>query len=612
MEDIQTKSEEGALVKDRGIARSTIALVFGLIWFLAGMLPSAGASWLIEPERFHISVHGQSSCQDCHEDVQGKEHHPDPANVNQRLADFFSMDRCVSCHDHIPDDLQEGTHGEKRIENPREYEDCIRCHDPHYQLPLGDERVSGLNTSMPREELCGACHQVRESLPSPADEDRVCFACHLMPKKEGPQMAQRLTGFCFHCHGKMKGDELEYQKTLSPLIDPSAYVSTPHAKVECLTCHPRGAQYPHARQITGDCKQCHQRHDEKVAHDAHFRVACGSCHLSGIKPVGDAESKLIVWSREKRPGEISGIHQMVRPEKDSSCRQCHFKGNDVGAAAMVLPPKSILCMPCHTATFSAGDTTTIIALVLFLVGMIMSCSVWLSGTLAGETMSNPLTKILRLAGEVVRTLFSTKIFVILKTLFLDVLLQRRIFRQSLSRWLIHSLIFLPFVFRFFWGLTALTASLWRPEWAGVWPMLDKNDPSTAFLFDLTGVMVILGIVLAIIRGVIVRADRVPGLPGQDFLALGLIAGIVVVGFVLEGLRIAMTGWPDQAAYAFLGFWISTLFSEPSGLTGAYGYFWYAHAILTGAFVAYLPFSRMMHIIVGPVVLAMNAASGHGH
>jgi len=82
------------------------------------------------------------------------------------------------------------------------------------------------------------------------------------------------------------------------------------------------------------------------------------------------------------------------------------------------------------------------------------------------------------------------------------------------------------------------------------------------------------------------------------LALGLIAGIVVIGFILEGIRIAMTGWPGNAEYAVIGFGISRLFSDPTGLTGA--------------FFAYLPFSRLFHIIMAPVVLAMNAISEQDH
>ena len=45
----------------------------------------------------------------------------------------------------------------------------------------------------------------------------------------------------------------------------------------------------------------------------------------------------------------------------------------------------------------------------------------------------------------------------------------------------------------------------------------------------------------------------------------------------------------------------------SGLEDIYGYVWYIHAVLTGAFVAYLPFSRMFHIVLAPVLLAVNAA-----
>jgi len=180
------------------------------------------------------------------------------------------------------------------------------------------------------------------------------------------------------------------------------------------------------------------------------------------------------------------------------------------------------------------------------------------------------------------------------------------------RWSIHSLIFLPFVVRFAWGMAGLiSANLWK---GATWYqfLLDKNSPATALLFDLTGVLVIIGICAAIARGIARRSERVPGLPRQDYLALGLIGGVIVVGFVVEGMRIAMTGASGTAAFAFLGYFISKAFSNGPALTGAYGYVWYLHAILTGAFVAYLPFSRMFHILMAPVVLALRAAQPHRH
>ena len=84
----------------------------------------------------------------------------------------------------------------------------------------------------------------------------------------------------------------------------------------------------------------------------------------------------------------------------------------------------------------------------------------------------------------------------------------------------------------------------------------------------------------------------------------------MVGFVLEGMRIAMTGATGSAAYAFVGFGLSTLFSHPEALSDVYGYGWYVHAALTGAFIVYLPFSRLLHIIMSPVVLALNAVTRH--
>jgi nitrate reductase gamma subunit len=190
---------------------------------------------------------------------------------------------------------------------------------------------------------------------------------------------------------------------------------------------------------------------------------------------------------------------------------------------------------------------------------------------------------------------------------LDGLLQRRLFRVSRERWLLHALIFYPFIFRFVWGLSALAASLWRPEWSVAWVMLNKNHPLTAFLFDLSAMMVIIGVVGMIMRRSQKRSnEKLSGLPPADWTAYALLGSIIIVGFILEGMRMAMTGSPDGAPYAFVGDAISRMLAGFE-LTGIYGYVWYLHAVLTGAFLVYLPFSRMFHMIIAPISLAMNAA-----
>ena len=67
-------------------------------------------SWLIDDAKFHISAHGQISCQDCHESIVDENLHPNPEDVNKEPADFFSIDQCLACHDEILDDLDNGVH----------------------------------------------------------------------------------------------------------------------------------------------------------------------------------------------------------------------------------------------------------------------------------------------------------------------------------------------------------------------------------------------------------------------------------------------------------------------------------------------------------------------
>jgi nitrate reductase gamma subunit len=422
---------------------------------------------------------------------------------------------------------------------------------------------------------------------------------------EDPKEPGNISNLCFHCHGK-KAETLKSESFA--LIDVSAYSTTVHADISCITCHLEAVEFQHANQELGDCRRCHLPHDEKVAHDAHLRVSCEACHLNHVSPVKDSAGGQIQWKIDRRPDGISAIHSMTNSNDDAFCRRCHFNGNTIGAVAMVLPAKSVVCMPCHAATFSVGDTTTLIALIIFGLGILGAGSIWFSGSLVGVTDSGAGSKFLKTIQSIPAVMFSSQMFSIIKVLILDGLLQRRLFRISKSRWFTHALIFFPFLIRFCWGLIALVASNWMPEWQGVWIMLDSNHPLTAFLFDLSGVLVILGVVLILARKYVLGSeDKLKGLPGADWPAYSLMGGIIIVGFILEGKRIAMTGTPQGSQYAFLGYVISRLFTG-ADLTGIYGYMWYLHAILTGAFVAYLPFSRMFHMIMAPVVLAMNAAS----
>jgi len=565
--------------------------------------PGVEAGWLIDHGKFHVSVHGQNSCHDCHEDINDRARHPDPSDVNKQLSDFFNKAQCLACHDDILEELDQGLHGSEKILDHKNYESCIECHNPHEELPPQDQ-LGGYDPEMPLEKQCDICHEQQSELPPFASEDQECMICHLQPDLQDARAAEKINRFCLDCHNHTQTGTPAGTATSVPLINTIDYQKRPHAQTACTQCHLQAAAYKHANQKLGECRQCHHPHDEKVAHDAHLRVACEACHLQGVLPVRDIESKRILWKKDHRQGEPSGIHEMVRFDDESFCRRCHYRDNAIGAAALVLPAKSMLCMPCHAATLSLGDTTTILTVILFLGGMAMTISLIFSGASPKNKDAYHFRKRLKTADR------TGKFAVLIKTIVWDVFFQRRLLRQSQTRWLIHSLIFLPMVIRFLWGLVALSASITNPGWSWIWDMLDKNNALTGFVFDLTGMMILIGVILAMIRGRVQRSGQVSGLPNQDRTALILIGSIVLVGFVLEGMRIAMTGTPGSAAYAFVGFSISRLFSRPSVLSNLYGYGWYLHAILTGIFIVYLPFSRLLHVILSPVVLAWNAVAEH--
>lgn len=579
-----------------------IILAVILLWFSN----TAEAGWLIDNERFHVSVHGRLSCQDCHEGISGRKRHPNPADVNKNVRDFFQLEQCTSCHEDVTDEISEGRHGGQEATLWQRFETCIECHDPHYEVPENDD-VAGLFLSRPATEKCSLCHKFQAKLPEFSDEDQTCLQCHLTVDGDDVRTDRKIADLCLHCH-RSNGQSQKRPLESHPLIDLDQYASTPHMDVACLDCHPGATEFGHGNQETGGCRQCHFPHDEKVAHDAHAGVSCGVCHLKAVTPVRDSGSGIIGWRKSKYANRISPIHQMQVPQKDESCRSCHTKNNFIGAAAMVLPAKSIICMPCHAATFTVGDTITVSTLLLFVMGLLCVGSIWLSG---GKNTTSPIQKFFRLLNAILKAVFSTRVIAITKSLVMDGLLQRRLFRVSRERWVLHAMIFYPFVFRFLWGMIGLIASLGWPQWAGTWTMLNKNNPLTAFLFDLSGLIVILGVIGVLIRRQQSRStDSTTGLPAADWPAYALLGGIMIGGFILEGMRMAMTGSPGGAAYAFVGDAISRMLDGIS-LTGIYGYVWYLHAILTGAFLIYLPFSRMFHMIIGPINLAINAADEAG-
>ncbi len=439
-------------------------------------------------------------------------------------------------------------------------------------------------------------------------EKKLCWKCHRQPNLNSTEGVITSILLCMDCHGKKDVEKKVDGKPVSLSIDEKEYGKTVHRRIACIQCHEGVATSPHRTTLI-ECASCHGYHGEAEAHDPHRRVSCEACHHESKEVMRDPKTGRIVLKLVKDGVPLKMTSHRLADFKDQkACEKCHFAENRLGAPIRVLPAKSLTCIGCHSATLSANDPVSIVALILFGVGIVLTVSFWFQGTV-GDPSFSAQEKISYLGEKAWQILFSKKFLTLLKVFVVDVLLLRRILKESLSRWTIHSFIYLPFFLRFLIGLILLVLSKLFPMSPQVAVLLDKNYPPIAFLYDFLGLCIIIGINGAIMRRLQKKSEKT--LPaGQDSIALGLIGGILLTGFIIEGMRILLTAIPPSVAlWSFLGYPLSLLLDLlPIQWEVVYPYGWYFHAIFTGMFIAYLPFSKLFHILVSPLVLIIKAST----
>jgi nitrate reductase gamma subunit len=94
----------------------------------------------------------------------------------------------------------------------------------------------------------------------------------------------------------------------------------------------------------------------------------------------------------------------------------------------------------------------------------------------------------------------------------------------------------------------------------------------------------------------------------DSLIIGLLAAIVVTGYIVEVFRLlAHQPMAPTAAWGFIGYPLAMLI-WPLSTDWSVWYnasFW-LHFAVTNALLFYLPFSQFVHIIASPIVVTLNA------
>lgn len=129
----------------------------------------------------------------------------------------------------------------------------------------------------------------------------------------------------------------------------------------------------------------------------------------------------------------------------------------------------------------------------------------------------------------------------------------------------------------------------------------------SLFLDVFGLLFIIGLLMMMFR----RGKKLPqlnydrpdlkaeeydrsGYKKDDKAFLWLLLIIAVSGFLLEGLRIAGDGFPAFEVWSPVGYAIAQLVD---GISFLHLYTWWFHGIIVLIFIAYIPYSKAMHMLV---------------
>lgn len=198
-----------------------------------------------------------------------------------------------------------------------------------------------------------------------------------------------------------------------------------------------------------------------------------------------------------------------------------------------------------------------------------------------------------------------------KTLLQEVVLHKSLLSVSRFRWLRHTLIFWGFMLMFFTELAAVLVREAFPAFGLRHIWAEQDHPvrlAFDFAFDLFGLMVLAGCVMALVWRVMVNGteqQKFTDTPSAAFLLF-----VVASGFVVEGMRIAGSPPDPLHAVSFAGYAASAFIPRADWLGSAtYELLWLVHVLGSCLFIAYVPVKRLIHSCATPMGRLMNSQKG---
>jgi hypothetical protein len=253
------------------------------------------------------------------------------------------------------------------------------------------------------------------------------------------------------------------------------------------------------------------------------------------------------------------------------------------------------------AFLSAFLVSIVLCVAVFVVGTVSNMLVWMQG--AG-LRGTPERRLVRASMVVARTVLSRRFVKVVTVLLGDALYLSRLKGRSVSRWFMHLMILGGFVLMFMLDLL-VTLSLDILRYG---PMIEEGGWAKLWLrdfgFDLVGLMMLVGLCIAGVRRFLLRPTMLrTEIP--DAASIVFLLAVVLGGFVLEGMGIAgsIPGHTSDVEYSFVGYAFSLLMPESAGEW--YDVAWLMHGVMSALLIAYIPFSKLFHMISTPIAIELD-------
>jgi len=285
----------------------------------------------------------------------------------------------------------------------------------------------------------------------------------------------------------------------------------------------------------------------------------------------------------------------------------------------------------------------VLMLGLFGLEMLFVISIWLKARVPGVPVTASRgRKLFAALGFALKLIFSRRLWTLLRSLVVDGMVHRRLYRTNSRRWAVHIAVFGSWlVLGVLSTVTGVVVEFlpllgMSPGEAAslplIGPMFHADVWWVALVNELLGLLVVAGMLLVIYRRFVAKDPQVQGMPADKPMII-LLTLVAISGFPAEAFRLLADYTtplgvfapaptmipPDKLPLVLYPLWgpqwgfvgyltavvLGALKLAPAVWEVMHNVFFWSHFVIVSTLLYYLPFSRFFHVIMSPVIVAYN-------